>query len=120
MARARPPWSSETTHLAPETPLPRRRRRNAFHDDDSVSTTPNPTKRRDPSPPHAIAAATPPRRRAPGAATSPSRSAAVRETREGTGDANPGASAAFSILLVGSPRTQASRTTPTMARSTRE
>ena len=121
MARARPPWSSGATHLAPETPLPRRPRGGAFLGDDGpVPATPRPTGRRDPSPLHAIAAATPPRRRAPGAATSPSRSAAVRETREGTGDANPGASAAFSILLVGSPRTQASRTTPTMARSTRE
>ena len=44
----------------------------------------------------------------------------MRETREGTGDANPSASAAFPVLLAGSPRTQASRTTPTMARSTRE
>ena len=62
----------------------------------------------------------PPRRRAPGAATPPSRSAAVRETREGTGDASPGAPAALPVPLAGSPRTQAFRTTPTMARSTRE
>ena len=146
MARARPPWSSGATHLAPETPLPRRPRGGAFLGDDGpVPATPRPTGRRDPSPLHAIAAATPPgrawppsrqsgwvapghghgsamppRRRAPGAATSPSRSAAVRETREGTGDANPGASAALPVPLVESPRTQTSRTTPTMARSGRE